>query len=214
MDRGSGPRCRMPFFPFLIFRPGFHIYWRCTMPRYQSFPTQSHRPIVRKNAQTSRRSASHRLRQPFAGLDLLESRMLLSVTVAPTGKTATYTDVDGDAVTIAISVGTLTSANFTTLPTGVGSDEQLELINLTTGGSFAGTNLTVTVKRGPSGDGLVNIGYINATGVDLGTVSIAGDLGRIDAGDGSPVTPAIKLLSVRTLGRMGRVWHHRAAWGR
>ena len=83
-------------------------------------------------------------------------------------------------VTIKVSVGILTGANFVTTASGPG--DQLEVIDLTTGG-FAGANLTVSAKRATAGDGLANIGYIKATGVNLGSVTINGDLGRIDAGD-------------------------------
>ena len=52
--------------------------------------------------------------------------------IAPTGRTATYTDVDGDLITITVSKGTLTPANFQTAPTGLG--DQLQEINLSMGG--------------------------------------------------------------------------------
>lgn len=65
---------------------------------------------------------------------------------------------------------------------------------------FAGTNLAVTVKKGFGGNGNVNLGAIDAHGVDLGTVTLPGDLGQIDAGDGNLKVPAIKALSVKTLG--------------
>src|SRR5204862_3721429 len=70
-------------------------------------------------------------------------------------------------------------------------------------GAFDGANLTVTVKRGPNGDGFVNIGYINSTGHDLGAVSIKGDLGQIDAGDATATQPGLKSLTVQSLGRVG-----------
>src|SRR5205085_710109 len=54
-----------------------------------------------------------------------------------------------------------------------------------------------------AGDGLVAVGHINAGINDLGMVSIKGDLGDIDAGSNSLTIPAIKRLSVRTLGRYG-----------
>jgi hypothetical protein len=137
----------------------------------------------------------------FAGMEPLEPRALLSVTIASNAKSASYTDVDGDLVTVAITTGTLTLGNFVTTQVAAGRD-QLEEINLTAGG-FAGTNLTVTVKKVGAGDGVANIGFINASGNDLGTVSIAGDVGRIDAGDATVATAGIKSLTVRSIGRLG-----------
>jgi hypothetical protein len=119
--------------------------------------------------------------------------------VAASGHSATYTDVDGDKVTVAVSIGTLTAALFTTGAIGVG--EQLRKIDLS-GGGFDGANLTVSASKVPGGDGLVNIGYINSTGHDLGKVTVKGDLGQIDAGSNSADTAAIKSLTVRSMGRL------------
>jgi len=135
----------------------------------------------------------------FLTIERLESRIAPAVTIV-NPHTATYVDVDGDHVTIHVSTGTLTSADFTTTPSGLG--DQLEAIDLSSGG-FDGANLTVTVTKAPHGDGLANIGYINSTGHDLGNVSIPGDLGRIDAGNSASTTPAVISLSVRSMGRLG-----------
>src|SRR4051812_835796 len=115
-------------------------------------------------------------------LESLEPRHLLSTSlnVAPNGKTATYTDADGDLVKVAITAGSLTNSNFTMGPAGVA--DQLRILNLTSS-AFAGTNVIISVTRAATGDGIVSVGYINAGGVDIGNVTIAGDLGRIDAGD-------------------------------
>src|SRR5262245_7455549 len=76
------------------------------------------------------------------------------------------------------------------------------LLDLTDSG-FQGADIATLVTRAPTGDGLVNIGRIDATGRDLGTVTVRGDLGVIDAGDGDPATPALKRLKVRSMGRYG-----------
>jgi hypothetical protein len=57
--------------------------------------------------------------------------------------------------------------------------------------------------KGGSGDGLVNIGAVDAAGIDLGTVTISGDLGQFDAGDAVLTTPAAKGLAVGSLGAKG-----------
>src|SRR5262249_8819468 len=77
-----------------------------------------------------------------------------------------------------------------------------QLIDVSAGG-FDGAGLTVTVAKVTDGDGLANIGYINSTGHDLGVVTVKGDLGQIDAGSSSATVPAIKSLTVNSLGRLG-----------
>jgi hypothetical protein len=123
--------------------------------------------------------------------------------------TVTYDDIDSDHVTVKFSQPVLNAGNVNTVfqfDTGLVNDgvparQQLQLIDLTALGT-GGLSLTVTVKPG-GGDRLANIGYIKATGLDLGTVSVPGDLGRIDAGDPDVATPGLQALAVRTLGRLG-----------
>jgi hypothetical protein len=129
----------------------------------------------------------------------LEARIAPAVIVV-NAHTASYTDVDGDQVTIQVSKGDLHTAGFTTAAVGLG--DQLELIDLHQGG-FEGANLSVTVKKGASGDGAANLGAINATGQNLGTVSVPGDLGQIDVGTNSSTIQALKQLNVHSLGRFG-----------
>jgi hypothetical protein len=115
-------------------------------------------------------------------------------------KTAKYTDVDGDIVTIKITKGELTLDRFE-LSAGPNGGAYLRLLNLTDP-SFSGTNVTITAKRGPDGgDNLAGVGYINATGNDLGAVKISGDLCQIDAGDGAGGL-GVKSLSVDSFGRI------------
>jgi hypothetical protein len=132
-------------------------------------------------------------------IEPLESRIAPAVTIVGP-HVATYDDVDGDHVTITVSTGTLTTGLFITKPAGLG--QQLETIDFSAGG-FDATNLTVSVVKVPDGDGLANVGFINSMGHDLGLVHVAGDLGRINAGDNVPTTAAIKQLFVRTMGVMG-----------
>src|SRR5262249_8582441 len=99
-------------------------------------------------------------------IELLETRLAPAVLIV-NPHTATYTDVDGDKVTIQVSSGNLGSAAFTSVPSGVG--EQLRLIDLHSGG-FDRADLTVSVVRALGGDGLANIGAINAADHDLGNV--------------------------------------------
>jgi hypothetical protein len=82
---------------------------------------------------------------------------------------------------------------------------QLERLDLTDP-SFAHAKIEFSAMRQDAnkdgrldGDGEVNVGYIDATGNDLGRLILRGDLGRIDVGDGDPLDPALKRLDVRSI---------------
>jgi hypothetical protein len=125
-------------------------------------------------------------------LEQLESRL------APASVLA-FTDVDGDRVAVTSNRGDLTARGTFA---AVGAGQQLRSLDLTDP-AFQGAALTTRVTRAPGGDGLVNIGHIDATGRDLAKVTVHGDLGAIDAGDGDPAGPALGLLTVRSMGRYG-----------
>ena len=118
-------------------------------------------------------------------------------------KTATWRDLDGDFVTLKITKGALTAANFRMLGGGAQNTTALSKLTLT-GEQFTGTNITITAKPSElGGDGKVNIGEITATGVDLGAVKISGDLIAIDAGTAAAPAPSIKSLTVASMGSFG-----------
>ena len=118
--------------------------------------------------------------------------------------TATYTDQDGDKVTVKISGAAagaaLSKADFTFASGQFGS--QLRLLNFADDmQEWAKASITITaVPVAGKGDSFATIGYINATGVDLGKVTINGDLGQIDAGDMTTTTPGLVALTVHSLG--------------
>lgn len=126
----------------------------------------------------------------------------LAPVISTDGKTAMWWESDGDRVTLKITKGALTAANFRMLQA---ANEGSALAKLTlTDPAFTGTNLTITAKPSPDGgDGAVNIGEINATGVDLGIVIIGGDLISIDAGTDAAPAPSIKALTVRSIAAYG-----------
>jgi hypothetical protein len=132
-------------------------------------------------------------------LESLESRLAPAVTIV-NATTATFTDIDGDLATVKVSAGTLTAGLFTTAAKGLG--DQLQTINFSAGG-FEAANLTISATKVATGDGLVNVGYINSTGHDLGIVTVAGDVGQVDAGDSDPAAAAVASLTLRSLGRYG-----------
>ena len=123
--------------------------------------------------------------------------------VAVNGRTATFTDADGDLVTVTSSKGSFEIADFQLVQAGDGF--QLRTLNLSDDGTeFSGATISVTATRSATGgDGLVNVGYVNATGVDLGVVTVEGDLGQIDAGDAVTSTPALASLFVQSIGLLG-----------
>jgi hypothetical protein len=86
-------------------------------------------------------------------------------------------------------------------------DGQLTLLDLshaTWGTEFAGANVSIAVSKlgAAPADGLVNVGEIDASGIDLGTLSVKGDLGKIIAGS-APSVVSIKSLTANSLGVHG-----------
>jgi hypothetical protein len=137
----------------------------------------------------------------FTRIEPLETR------IAPAA-VFTFTDVDGDRVTITTSKGTNADLAAILIHPAVGLGEELQRIDFSLNATaFAGTNLTVTATRTAlGGDGLVNVGYIDAgtdgagSALDLGLVVIRGDLGQIDAGDAALGTAGVKGLTVQSMG--------------
>src|SRR5262245_30554593 len=124
----------------------------------------------------------------------------------------TYQDIDGDNVTVVFSKPILTVGNVDSVFTfnlgGIsgsnGINQLLWSINLTSlGVAASGTTVTLTAVRSSvtGGDGFATLGEIDATGIDLGAVTIDGDLGRIRAGDATSTTSGVKGLTVLSLGR-------------
>ena len=123
-------------------------------------------------------------------VEVLESRLAPATLVNPT--TVTYKDVDGDLVTVEISQplfnsGTINNVFLFDSGSVNGNNaipQQLQKVDLTALGSAASQlSLDVTAQAG------ANVGFINATGIDLTSVLVAGDLGKIDAGDTTTSTP-------------------------
>lgn len=117
-----------------------------------------------------------------------------------------FTDKDGDSVTVSFSKGQRSDFDnvFTFSSPGFLDPKYIQEIDLTKAPNpqhLAGMNIAISVGRGPTGDGFTYVGWINAPGIDLGNVSIHGDLGKIVCGDGVSKTDALKSLNVQSLGR-------------
>jgi hypothetical protein len=142
-------------------------------------------------------------------IESLEPRIAPALTIV-NAHLATFTDFDGDLVSVKITHGDLHDAVLTvneqvifTLP-----HEQLQTLSFGGKSEFSGTDISITVVRhsnpdGRFGDGLTAVGYIDASGLDIGNVTVQGDLGRIDSGTNTSGTLALKSLSARTMGRYG-----------
>jgi hypothetical protein len=107
----------------------------------------------------------------------------------PDPSTVVMIDPDGDIVTINLGGGRLTPLDIKLNPDG--SIAEIDLTSLATGALHAigskPLNLTISVKTptGGIGNGLTNIGFINAAGLGLGKVKLQGSLGHIVAGNKS-----------------------------
>jgi uncharacterized repeat protein (TIGR01451 family) len=122
------------------------------------------------------------------------------------GKTFSFVDSDGDRAKLSVSKGELSLGDFTFTLNETSTGLQLQSINLSDDGTeFSGANLTLKAAKRAGGDGLVHLGFLNAAGIDLGKVSIKGDLGKILAGDSATDTIAISTLTVNSVGLFGLV---------
>ncbi len=98
-----------------------------------------------------------------------------------------------------VSKGTLSAANFTLVASGSGE----QLVALALDATFAKANITITAKDSGGADSFVQVGRIDASGIDLGNVTIAGDLGKILSGDTNRKTRGLGTLKLDSLGVAG-----------
>ena len=148
-----------------------------------------------------------------SSLEILEARIapaMLGGAVAPLfeisadGKTATYTDFEGDLVSLTVSKSRLRVENFLLTADPATGRVQVDLLDLSAanfGQKFSGTDITVSAADPAA---FADLAAIHARGIDLGRVSVAdGDLGQIDAGDTDLSTPALALLRAAQMGFYG-----------
>ncbi|MEO6569379.1 MAG: hypothetical protein ABIO94_11505 [Opitutaceae bacterium] len=152
-----------------------------------------------------------------SSIELLEDR-IAPASLLPGGKIVTFTDIDGDAVTVTLSKALLTAGNvgtvfkFTGSAFGDSGPQQISLLDLHALGGANGVDISAVAKRSPTagGNGAIDIPTINASdvnvangtglGIDLGRVVVQGNVDYIDAGDTDLNTPAIASLTLRSLG--------------
>jgi hypothetical protein len=133
--------------------------------------------------------------------------------IADKKRVVTFTDADGDTIRITVKGGG--SAEVGLLGEAI-DNADIAFIDISEATSKTRLDIAVVGQRG---DGIVNtgilfasgtgiksisikgdLGLLDATALDLGKVNVSGQLGRILAGDGDPKKPAIKKLTVGSLG--------------
>jgi len=138
-------------------------------------------------------------------IEPLEDRIApASVTIAPNGKSASYKDSAGDTILVTTTKGAFTylGSSKTVSPQFIfntNDSGQLAELTLAGIGSFNGATITFSITPVSGGTNVVNVGYIDASGLSLGTVTVPGDLGRIDVGGGGAAM-ALTALNIKSLG--------------
>ena len=119
--------------------------------------------------------------------------------------TVTFTDADGDKVTVSVNKGGLTLDDLELIPSGSGFI--LGKIDLAGRDTLMNATLSITAEPqesflgGPRlGDGKVNVGTIDAGGLNLKKVKVSGNLGFMRAGLGQVGKLAVKKMEVDSLG--------------
>lgn len=122
--------------------------------------------------------------------------------------TGVFIEPDGDRITVKVSKGVLTDADFTFANAGGGVF--LAKLDLTTHAlELQGAKLTITGKnlktpsltpRANVGINAVNVGLIDGAGVDLSSLTVNGDVTRVTLGSGGTAKPAVKLFKVASVG--------------
>ena len=78
---------------------------------------------------------------------------------------ASFTDVDGDKVTISVNRGGLDYNNFALVPEGLGA----RLVSVTlTDAEFNRATVSIKASHSRTGDGFVDVGSVNARSINLG----------------------------------------------
>src|SRR5882757_7357946 len=122
-------------------------------------------------------------------IEPLESR-IAPAGVNVVGKTAMWTDWDGDVVTMKWTGSNAPDFTHNHTPAGaVANGIVLDKIILTNDNDA----ITVSVKAGPGGDGRVDLGYIDATGLPLKSFSASkASVLEFDCGDAMHAIGALK----------------------
>ncbi|MGB8168534.1 MAG: hypothetical protein WCF18_13640 [Chthoniobacteraceae bacterium] len=129
----------------------------------------------------------------------------LEARIAPAA-VLTFQNLDGETIKIASSKGTKADLMNAATISAFGELDKLDVSHTKFPTDiFAGADITISVSKlsAHPTNIFANVGFIDATGIDLGTVTVNGDLGKIDAGDGDSSTAGVKSLNVHSLGVLG-----------
>ncbi len=145
-------------------------------------------------------------RRAFMSVTQLEMRLAPATLVGTT--TVTYLDEHDQQVAVQITPGVFDSSSinnvFTFKDIPHTSEQQLQEIDLTQladPGAASGASLTITVTS-PGTAQPIEVGLINAPGIDLDAVTVQGDLGAINAG-AADTNPGLASLTVESMGQYG-----------
>jgi hypothetical protein len=126
------------------------------------------------------------------------------VVISKNHKTATFTDIDGDKVTVKTKKGAFEQANFLLRAEGLGAQlETVDLHNLTT---FSGSTITFKAQSQDAnhdgtkeGNKSVNADVISAGGISLKKIKTSGEIGSITAGTAEANSKALGTLIAGSL---------------
>src|SRR5437879_5744641 len=111
----------------------------------------------------------------------------------------TFTDTDGQLVKVFSSKGTAHQLEDVCIRVAAESGEQLQELRLSDlPNVFQGAKISI-IKGTLDDTSFVDVGFINASGVDLGKITVDGDLGRILVGDDNSKTIGAKSLTVGSM---------------
>lgn len=134
---------------------------------------------------------------PFTMIESLEARIAPAALIS-------FTEIDGDLITIKTNKGTngdlATAAGLENGATGVNGFSLRFIKSEGLADLFAGTNVTITAKKLGDGNGRADKVVIDASDngendIDLGKVTIKGNIQQFDAGDANLQTLAVKKLT-------------------
>ena len=117
----------------------------------------------------------------------------------------TYKDIDGDAVKVTFTHATMATSDFlfdTGDAMGSTGPQALDTVRLVdkTGVGFTLTATPQVIGGHLMGDSHANIGLINGTNTDLGTISVDGNVQNINAGTGAAGTVGLKTFTALSIG--------------
>jgi hypothetical protein len=134
------------------------------------------------------------------GNDMVVTTLVPRVKITADGRTATFTDVDGDLVTAKTTAGTWTRDMFHLAPRG-DFINGVQVDEIALGKGFDGAKITISAKRDLfGGNGFVNITKFSSGSSAITSLDIDGDIDQLDLSLAGS-TP-IKSVTVHSVGQL------------